>query len=85
MHIIHTNEKLNKHKPTAKGKKMTHQSPEETNYLARKVLALLDGLSVTQVRDVLDEAERLTNAYAMHVCSTTSFQSAVAAPRLGGD
>lgn len=60
------------------------QYSEEISCLAHKALALLDGLTVTQVRNVLDEAERLTNAYAAHVCSTTLFQPDVAKQRLGG-
>ena len=67
---------------------MTHQqakAPDDITDLALKVLALLDGHSITQVRDVLGEAERLTNAYAMHICSTSSFRSEAAAPRHGGD
>ena len=52
--------------------------------LANTVLASLEGLTVTQVRDVLNEAERLTNAYAAQVCSTTLFQPDVAKQRLGG-
>lgn len=68
---------------------MTNQSatsPEQINVLAHQVLTLLyvNSLTITQVHDVLNEAERLTNAYAAHVFSTTLFQPDVAKQRLGG-
>lgn len=60
------------------------QSHTDIAALAHTVLASLDGLTMTQVKDVLSEAERLTNAYATHVFSTTLFQPDVAKQRLGG-
>lgn len=62
---------------------LTAKSHDDITALASTVLASLEGLTVTQVRNVLNEAERLTNAYAAQVCSTTLFQPDAAKQSLG--
>jgi hypothetical protein len=62
-------------------------SPVQIQDLATTVLQLLHlhGLTITQVRDVLGEAEWRLNAYAGRVIDETVFPREAAVPRSASD